>query len=119
MEARSHPTTWGKDPARESIRGEIWWAEAPDERGRPYLVLTRDEAIPLLRTILVSPVTRTVRGIPSEVPLGPDEGLSVECVATMDTLLTFPTSMLLRRMGALSVAKRQQMCAALAAAVDC
>lgn len=103
----------------QPARGEVWWGEAPDERGRPYLVLTRDEAIPVLRTILVSPVTRTIRGIPSEVPLGAEEGLPIECVATMDALLTFPRSMLVRRMGALSVAKRQEMCAALAAAVDC
>ena len=54
------------DPAR----GEIWWGEAPDAKGRPYLILTRDEAVPVLRTILVAPVTRTVRGIPTEVPVG-------------------------------------------------
>jgi mRNA interferase MazF len=56
-------------------RGEVWWGEATDEKGRPYLVLTRDEAIPVLRAILVAPVTRTVRGIPTEVPLGSEEGL--------------------------------------------
>lgn len=49
-------------------RGEIWWGEAPDEKGRPYLVLTRDEAIPVLRAVLTAPVTRTVRGIATEVP---------------------------------------------------
>src|SRR3954468_9073021 len=52
-------------------RGDIWWGEAPDQKGRPYLVLTRDEAIPVLRTVLAAPVTRTVRGIPTEVSLGP------------------------------------------------
>jgi mRNA interferase MazF len=103
------------DPAR----GEIWWGEAPDKRGRPYLVLTRDEAIPVLRTILVSPVTRTIRGIPSEVPLGAAEGLDVACVATMDNVLTFPKSMLVRRVGALGSARRHEMCVSLAAAVDC
>ena len=103
----------------EPGRGEIWWGEAPDKRGRPYLVLTRDEAIPVLRTILVSPVTRTVRGIPSDVPLGGAEGLDVECVATMDNLLTFPKSMLVRRVGALGPSRRHEMCDALRAAVDC
>ena len=100
-------------------RGEVWWGEAPDERGRPYLVLTRDEAIPVLRTILVAPVTRTVRGIPTEVPLGSEEGLPSEGVATLDNVLTFPKAMLVRRMGVLARGRRAEPCEALSAAVDC
>jgi mRNA interferase MazF len=100
-------------------RAEIWWGEAPDAKGRPYLILTRNEAIPVLRTVLVAPVTRTVRDIPSELPLGIDEGLPVPCVASMDNVLTFPISMLVRRMGALAPERRNELCQALAAAVDC
>ena len=100
-------------------RGEVWWGEAPNRKGRPYLVLTRDEAIPVLRTILVAPVTRTVRGIPTEVPLGPAEGLPAEGVAALDNVLTFPKSMLIRRIGALSVGRSGEPCEALRAAVDC
>jgi mRNA interferase MazF len=100
-------------------RGEVWWGEAPNEKGRPYLVLTRDEAIPVLRTILVAPVTRTVRGIPTEVSLGTEEGLSTEGVATFDNVLTFPKSMLVRRIGALAAGRRGEPCEALRAAVDC
>ena len=103
------------DPAK----GEVWWGESPDAKGRPYLVMTRDEAIPVLRTVLVAPVTRTVRGIPSEVPLGPAEGLPDECAAMLDNLLTFPKTMLVRRMGALSPGRRIQACEALRAATDC
>jgi mRNA interferase MazF len=103
----------------EPRRGEVWWGEAPDAKGRPYLVLTRDEAIPVLRAILVSPVTRTVRGIPTEVPLGPDEGLPSEGVAAMDNVLTFPRAMLVRRMGALAPVRRGEPCDALRAATDC
>ncbi|MCI0636311.1 MAG: type II toxin-antitoxin system PemK/MazF family toxin [Actinobacteria bacterium] len=103
------------DPAR----GEVWWGEAPNEKGRPYLVLTRDEAIPVLRTILVAPVTRTVRGIPTEVPLGPEEGLPTQGVATFDNVLTFPKSMLVARIGALSAGRGAEPCEALRAAVDC
>ena len=102
------------DPARD----EIWWGGAPNERGRPYLILTRDEAIPVLRTILVAPVTRTIRGIPTEVPLGPEEGLPTEGVATFDNILTFPKSMLVRRVGALASGRRSEPCDALRAAVD-
>ena len=103
------------DPAR----GEIWGGEAPDAKGRPYLVLTRDEAIPVLRTVLVAPVTRTVRGIPTEVTVGPSEGLPAEGVATMDNVLAFPKSMLTRRMGGLPPDRHQEMCEALGSAVDC
>jgi len=100
-------------------RGEVWWGEAPDARGRPYLVLTRDQAIPVLRTVLVAPVTRTVRGIPTEVALGPDDGLPIECVAAFDATTVFPRAMLARRMGALSPSRVHELCAALAAATDC
>jgi len=100
-------------------RGEVWWGEAPDEKGRPYLVLTRDEAIPVLRVILVAPITRTIRGIPTEVPLGPAEGLPVESVAAVDNMLAFPKAMLVRRMGSLSPARSHDPCVAFGAATDC
>src|SRR2546423_15719482 len=47
-------------------KGDIWWAEAEDKR-RPVLVVTRSRAIPVLTWIVVAPITRTVRGIPTEV----------------------------------------------------
>jgi mRNA interferase MazF len=103
------------DPAR----GEIWWGETPDAKGRPYLVLTRDEAVPVLRTVLVAPVTRTIRDIPTEVPLGRSDGLETDCVATMDGILAFPKAMLTRRVGAVPPARRHELCESLRAAVDC
>ncbi len=48
-------------------RGEIWWAETPDEKRRPYVVLTRNAAIPVMEKLLVAPVTRRVRSFPTEV----------------------------------------------------
>jgi len=103
----------------EPARGELWWGEAPDAKGRPYLVLTRDEAIPVLRTILVAPVTRTIRGIPTEVPVGAEEGLPSDGVALMDNVLAFPKSLLVRRLGSLSPDRRGEPCEALRAATDC
>lgn len=100
-------------------RGEIWWGQSPDAKSRPYLVLTRDEAIPVLRTILVAPVSRTVRGIPSEVLLGPDEGLAVECAASCDGILPFPRAMLVRRVGRLGPERISELCGAARAAIDC
>ena len=100
-------------------RGEVWWGEAPDAKGRPYLVLTRDEAIPVLRTILVAPVTRTIRGIPTEVPVGAGQGLPTDGVASMDNVLPFPKSLLVRRIGSLAPDRRDEPCEALRAATDC
>jgi mRNA interferase MazF len=103
----------------EPARGEIWWGEAPNEKGRPFLILTRDEAIPVLRAILVAPVTRTIRGIPTEVAVGAEEGLPAEGVAALDNILTFPKAMLVRRMGALAAGRRRETCEALRAVTDC
>ncbi len=100
-------------------RGEVWWGEAPDAKGRPYVILSRNEAIPVLRTLLVAPVTRTVRGIPTEVRLGPDEGLPTECAAAFDSTTVFPRAMLARQMGALQPVRMHELCDALAAATDC
>lgn len=101
------------------MQAEVWWGQAPDAKGRPYLLVSRNEAIPVLRTVLVAPISRTVRGIATEVALGPDDGLSVACAASMDNLLTFPRSMLLRRLGALSGSRRSELCQALTAVADC
>lgn len=103
----------------EPAGGEVWWGEAPDAKGRPYLVLTRDEAIPVLRAVLVAPVTRRVRGIATEVRLGPSEGLAVECVASLDNALAFPKAMLVRRIGALDSMRRSAPCDAIRTAMDC
>jgi mRNA interferase MazF len=104
----------------EPTQGEIWWGESSREKGRPFLVWTRNEAIPVLRAILVAPVTRTVRGIPTEVVLGRRDGLDVDCVATIDNTLAFPKAMLVRRMGALSPGRFDlDVCASIRAALAC
>lgn len=98
-------------------QGEIWWAEAEDKR-RPVLVVTRTEAIPVLTGIVVAPVTRTVRSIPTEVPLGGDEGLHVECAASFDNLQRVRRTALVERIGSLGC-RREEMCRSLAALADC
>jgi mRNA interferase MazF len=99
-------------------QGEVWWAEAEDKR-RPVLVCTRSEAIPVLSVVVVAPVTRTVRGIPTEVLLGDEEGLAVLCAATFDTLQSIPRSALTSRLGALGPIRRWELCQALRAMSDC
>ena len=102
----------------EPCQGEVWWAEAEDKR-RPVLVVTRTEAVPVLTWIVVAPVTRTVRGIPTEVPLGPVQGLSDECAASFDNLQPIRRSFLTARAGMLGDMARREICRALAALADC
>ena len=99
-------------------QGEVWWAEAEDKR-RPVLVVTRSEAVPVLTWIVVAPVTRTVRGIPTEVPLGAEEGLPAACAAAFDNVQPLRRSFLAERVGRLGDARRTEICRALAALADC
>ncbi|HEU5149066.1 MAG TPA: type II toxin-antitoxin system PemK/MazF family toxin [Iamia sp.] len=99
-------------------QGDIWWAEAQDKR-RPVLVVTRDAAIGRVHRIMVAPVTRTVRHIPTEVPLGPDHGLPVECAATFDNLETVLRSYLTEYVGHLRPDQGGEICRALSALADC
>ncbi|MFP5379647.1 MAG: type II toxin-antitoxin system PemK/MazF family toxin [Vicinamibacteria bacterium] len=99
-------------------QGEIWWAEAQDKR-RPVLVVTRSEAVEVLRRIVVAPVTRTVRGIPTEIALGPDDGLPTDCAASFDNLQPVSRNLLTERVSALGPQRRREICAALDALADC
>lgn len=98
-------------------QGEIWWAETETKR-RPVLVVTRSEAVPALTAIVVAPVTRTVRGIATELRLAAEEGLPEECVASFDNLQRIRRSALTQRLGDVEP-RRQEMCAALRALADC
>ena len=99
-------------------QGEIWWAEAEDKR-RPVLVVTRSEAVAVLTGVVVAPVTRTVRNIPTEVSLGPDDGMPAECAATFDNLRVVPKAYLVDRICVLGSSPLGEACTALRAAVDC
>lgn len=98
-------------------QGDIWWAESEDKR-RPVLVITRSGAIPVLTRVVVAPVSRTVRGIPTEIGLGPSEGLPTDCAASFDNLQTLLRSVLTQRAGSLG-ARGEEICRALRALADC
>ena len=70
-------------------RGEVRWYRfaAPDKR-RPVVVLTRDSVLEYLGEVTIAPITRTVRDVPSEVPLGPDDGLPHACAINLDHVQT-------------------------------
>lgn len=100
-------------------QGELWLMETPNSKRRPVLIVSRDDVIPVLSNVVVAPVTSTIRAIPTCIPVGPDEGIDHESVATFDNLATVPKSVLTRRLGALGAGGRSQLCAALSAMADC
>lgn len=101
-------------------RGDLWMyrRQRPDTL-RPVLVLTRQEVIPLLRTVMVAPVTSTIRGAPSEVLVGPDEGLKHPSAVNLDHVQTVERARLVRYLGHVPPAKMALVCRALAVAVGC
>lgn len=93
--------------------------ETPNQKRRPVLVVSRDEVIPVVNNIVVAPVTRTVRNIPTCIHVGTGEGLDHDSVATFDHVAAVPESVLTARLGRLGVGGRQRICDALAALADC
>ncbi|HEX3693426.1 MAG TPA: type II toxin-antitoxin system PemK/MazF family toxin [Solirubrobacteraceae bacterium] len=98
-------------------QGDIWWAQTEHGR-RPVLVVTRSAAVPVLKGIVVAPVTRTVRKIPTEIGLGQSEGLPIDCAASFDNLDSIRRAALTERVGSLGV-RVQEICGALHALADC
>ena len=89
---------------------EVWWAKMPPPLGRrPVLLLTRTPALRYLTRCIVAEVTATVRDIPQEVALGPDEGLSRRCVANLDNVHLVPIEALDSRVGVLASARHVEV----------
>ena len=87
-------------------RGEIWWAElAPPAGRRPVLLLSRNEAYTVRELVMVAPLTTRIRGIPSEVPLGDEDGVPHACVVNLDIITTIAKASLRERLTALSAEK--------------
>jgi len=93
--------------ARDIEWGDVRFVEfgRPDKR-RPVLVLTRSSALAYLSAVTVAPITRTIRGIPTEVLLGTDEGLKVPSAANLDSLQTVSKARIGRYLGSLPLARR-------------
>ncbi len=73
------------------------------------MLVSRDAAYAVRDLVIVAPVSRRVRGLPVEVPLGPPEGLPVPCAANVDTLQTIAKSRLRRRVSRLPESKIVQL----------
>ena len=93
--------------------------ETPNGKRRPVLIVSRNEAIPVLNNVVVAPVTSTVRPIPTNIVVGRLEGIDHDSVASFDNLSAVPRSVLTIKLGQLDSARRHEICTALEALADC
>jgi len=100
-------------------QGDIWLLETPNDKRRPVLIITRDEAIEVLNNLVVAPLTTNIRSIPTCVPIGPDNGIDHESVASFDNIAVVPKTLLTSHLGSLGQSGRQRICAAISALADC
>ena len=91
---------------------------APDKK-RPVVVLTRDSAIGYLNSVTVAPVTSTIRGVPSEVLLGEDDGMKAPCAVNLHSVVTISRARLGKRVARLSPVRMEQICGALRFSLGC
>jgi mRNA interferase MazF len=100
-------------------RGEVWFAATPGG-DRPVLVLTRDPVAGRIATVVVAALTRTVRGLVSELELTPErDGVPTACVVNFDNIHTIDRDALRRRVTTLSPARMAHACRALDDALGC
>lgn len=88
------------------------------DKSRPVLVLTREVVRPHMNTVTVAPITTTIRGLSTEVPLGAGNGLDERCVVACDHVTTIPAASLGRQIGHLLDEQEARLTAAIHAAFD-
>ncbi len=100
-------------------RGEVWWVEFPDPVGRrPAVLVSRNEAYRIRSAVTVVPLTRTIRDIPTEVLLGPAEGVPKQSVANADNVTTVAKARLQQHLAALPAGKLSALDRAIKFALD-
>ena len=101
-------------------RGEVrLYRFPPPDKERPVLILTRRSALGYLARVTVAPITSTIRGVPSEVALGIEDGMKQPCAVNLHNVVTVATDGLGRRVAQLQPDRMRQVCAALAFALEC
>jgi len=95
----------------------VWLAHL--DKVRPVIVLTRDPLGRLLNAVIAAPVTSTVRGVSTEVPVGPPDGIRVPSVANLDNVQLVARSRLVRRVGRATGDTMEGLCNALSTATSC
>ena len=101
-------------------RGDIrLYQFAPPNKQRPVVVLTRDSAIGHLSTVTVAPITSAIRGVPSEVLLGEEDGMKAPCAVNLHNAVTVSQQRLGKRVAHLGSARMNDICAALRFSLGC
>ena len=101
-------------------RGEIrLYHFAPPDKTKPILILTRASAIGYLSRLTIAPITSTIRGVPSEVVLGPEDGMKHPCAVNLHNVVTVRKEGIGRRIAQLETARMNEVCRALAFALGC
>jgi mRNA interferase MazF len=88
------------------------------DKVRPVVVLTRELVRPHLARVTVAPITTTIRGLSTEVPVGRANGLMQPSVISCDNIVTVPKTVLGRQIGYLLPAQEAAFTAAVHAAFD-
>lgn len=88
------------------------------DKTRPALILTREAARGAMTKVTVAPITTTIKGLSSEVLLGPANGLDETCVASLDNVVTVPVRALGRTLGQLTLAQEAALARAVVLAYD-
>lgn len=106
--------------AGKVARGEVRLFRFPQpDKQRPVVILTRASIIDRLSRVTVAPITSTVRGVASEVVLGPEDGMKDTCAINLHNIVTVPKAGLGRRVAQLEAARLEQLCAAITFALGC
>ncbi len=101
-------------------RGDIrLYRFAPPDKSRPVVVLTRDSALRYLATATVAPITSSIRGVPSEVQLGEEDGMKRPCAANLHNVVTVSQQRLGKRIAHLAPPRMREICAALRFSLGC
>jgi mRNA interferase MazF len=101
-------------------RGEIrMYRFSPPDQERPVLVLTRESALDYLSSATVAPITSVIRGVPSEVVIGVEEGMKGPCAVNLHNAVTVDQRKLGRRVAQLGPGRMREVCAALRFSLGC
>jgi mRNA interferase MazF len=102
------------------LRGEVrWYRFAQPDKKRPVLILTRSSAVGFLGELTIAPITSTIRDIPTEVVVGPEDGLPRECAVNLDHVQTVAKGRIGPLVTTLSSDRLDEVCNALAFALGC
>jgi len=88
------------------------------DKTRPVLILTREQVRPLLTSITIAPITSTIRGLSTDVPVGKANGLDRDSVISCDNITTVPRKVIGRLVGYLDSAQEPALAHAIAMAYD-